>query len=308
MIATPRSLFEWALRTRSLELGKRTLLVGIINVTPDSFSEHGECFAPDAATERALRFLDEGADILDIGGESTRPGDRPEVSASEEQDRVLPVIERVLKERPSAVLSIDTYKAETARAAVAAGVEIVNDVSAFLWDQDMATACVELACGVVLMHTRGTMREWQTQPRLAADAVVPMVIRGLGARLAEAMSAGVRWDRIVLDPGFGFGKIGEENYSLLTGFGELRSLSQPLMAGPSRKSFLGKTLERLEGREVPAGERDVATLAAITAAIFEGAHLVRVHEIKAAREVAAIADAIRESAAEEPESRAQRRI
>lgn len=296
MIVAPRPLFQWALRTRSLELGERTLMVGIVNVTPDSFSEHGECFSPAAATAHALDLLEQGADILDIGGESTRPGDRPPVSASEEQERVLPVVEAILRACPDAIVSIDTYKAETARAAIAAGAEIVNDVSGFLWDEEMATTCAELDCGVVLMHTRGTMREWRDQPRLAAEEVVPTVIRGLGARLAEALSDGMRWDRIVLDPGFGFGKVGDENYALLAGLGELHTLGQPLMAGTSRKSFLGKTLGKLEGREVPTNEREVATLASITAAALAGAHLVRVHEVKAAREAVAIADAIRESA------------
>jgi dihydropteroate synthase len=295
MIIAPRPRFRWALRSRSVELGERTLIVGIVNVTPDSFSEHGECASREAAVERALQLLDEGADILDIGGESTRPGDRPPVSVQEEQDRVLPVIEAVRKVHPQTLISIDTYKAATARAAVSAGAEIVNDVSGFLWDPEMAAACAALQCGVILMHTRGTMREWRTQPRLAAGEVVPLVLRELGKRRDVALAAGVDPDRIALDPGFGFGKVGDENYPLLANFDQFHALGRPLMAGTSRKSFLGKTIAKLEGREVPPQERGIATLASVTAAVLAGAHLIRVHDVKAACEAAAIADAIRES-------------
>jgi dihydropteroate synthase len=295
MIVAPRPRFRWALRSRSIELGERTLVVGIVNVTPDSFSEHGECSSPEAAVERALEFLDQGADILDVGGESTRPGDRPPVSAQEEQDRVLPVIEAVRKAHPEALVSVDTFKAATARAAVGAGAEIVNDVSGFLWDPEMAPTCAALKCGVILMHTRGTMREWRTQPRLAGGEVVPLVLRELGERRDAALAAGVNPDRIALDPGFGFGKVGDENYPLLACFDRLHALGRPLMAGTSRKSFLGKTVGKLEGREVPPQERGIATLASVTAAILAGAHLIRIHDVKAAREAASIADAIRAS-------------
>lgn len=293
MPVTPRPHFRWALHTRSLALGERTLLVGVVNITPDSFSDGGQFFSAASAIDHALRLLDEGADILDLGGESTRPGTHPQISAQEEMDRVLPVIESVLQQRPGTILSVDTYKAETARAAIQVGAEIVNDVSGFLWDPAMASTCAELRCGVVLMHTRGRSNEWRAQPPLPQDEVVPLVLRELKDRSCAALAHGVESAAIVLDPGFGFGKILEENYPLLAHFEELHTLGYPVMAGPSRKSFLGKTLAHMYGHEVPTDQRSNATLAAITAAVLAGAHLVRVHDVKAAREAVAIADAIR---------------
>ncbi|MGH9615437.1 MAG: dihydropteroate synthase [Acidobacteriaceae bacterium] len=292
MPVAPRPHFRWDLRTRSVALGQRTLLVGVINVTPDSFSDGGKFYSGADAIDHALHLLNEGADILDIGGESTRPGTRPEISSQEEQDRVLPVVERILQQRPGTILSIDTYKAETARAAVGAGSEIVNDVSGFLWDPAMAAACAELKCGVILMHTRGRSSEWRTQPPLAHEKVVPLVLRELKERSRAALAAGVKASAIVLDPGFGFGKSLDENYPLLAHFEELHALGYPLLAGPSRKAFLGKTLARAYGHDVPADRRDNATIAAITAAVLAGAHLVRVHDVQRAREAVAIADAI----------------
>jgi len=274
-------------------LGERTLVAGIVNVTPDSFSDGGKFLSPNSAAEQALRLLDEGADLLDLGGESTRPGKRAPVSAQEELDRLLPVLEAVLRERPGTVLSVDTYKAETARTAVAAGAEIVNDVSGFLWDKEMAAACAELGCGVVLMHTRGRSEEWKALPPLAGAEVAPLVLRELRERATAALAAGVRRECIVLDPGFGFGKIGDENYPLLANLDALHTLGYPILAGPSRKAFLGNTLARMYGHAVPPDQRGAATLVAITAAALAGAHLVRVHDVKAAREALAIADAIR---------------
>ena len=274
------------------------MLIGVVNVTPDSFSDGGKFFSTVQAVEHAMQLLDEGADILDLGGESTRPGARPSVSAQEELDRVLPVIETIQQERPGTVFSIDTYKAETARAAVTAGAEIVNDVSGFLWDPAMAATCAELGCGVILMHTRGRGSEWRAQPPLPHNEVVPLVLRELEERSRAALAAGVQRAAIVLDPGFGFGKSLDENYPLLAHFEELHALGYPLLAGPSRKSFLGKTLASTCGRDVPPGQRDNATLAAITAAVLAGAHLVRVHSVQAAREAIAIADAIRDDSLE----------
>jgi dihydropteroate synthase len=293
MAVAPRPHFRWALRRRSLALGERTLLVGVVNVTPDSFSDGGKFLPATKAIDHGLRLLDEGADILDIGGESTRPGTRAPVSAQEELGRVLPVIEGILQTRPETIISIDTYKPETARAAVAAGAEIVNDVSGFLWEPAMAAACAELRCGVILMHTRGRSSEWRTQPPLPQEEVVPLVARELKQRADAAVAAGIGPAAIVLDPGFGFGKILDENYPLLAHFEELHALGFPLMAGVSRKAFLGKTLAKRIGQDVPVDQRGNATLAAVTAAVLAGAHLVRVHDVKEAREVVAIADAIR---------------
>ena len=217
-----RARYEWQLRSRVLSLGGRTLLMGVVNVTPDSFSDGGAFVSAQQAVDYALRLLDEGADMLDIGGESTRPGapalTSEAISANEEQGRVLPVIEGVLRARPDAVLSVDTYRAATARRAVAAGAEIVNDVSGGLWDEAMPATCAALQCGVIVMHTRGLPSEWASQPRLRDQDVLPCVSEGLRDRLGAAIGAGVARERIVLDPGFGFGKRGAENWALLRGF------------------------------------------------------------------------------------------
>jgi dihydropteroate synthase len=294
MVFARRPVSEWRLRSRSLALGARTLIMGVLNVTPDSFSDGGLYADAEAAAARALAMFDEGADLIDIGGESTRPGLLAmNVTAQEEQDRVLPVIAAVLDARPHAVLSVDTWKSETARAAVAAGAEIVNDISGFTWDAAMPDTCAALACGVVLMHTRGRPPEWRTQPRLDADAVLPLVRDGLEHSLELAQAAGIARDRIVLDPGYGFGKAFENNYPLLSQQDELLALGLPLLAGVSRKSFLGRTAGGARGGpDLPVGERGAATLAATTAAILAGASIVRVHDVRPAVDAAAIADAI----------------
>jgi dihydropteroate synthase len=288
-----RDQFVWRLRTRSLELGQRTLVMGVLNVTPDSFSDGNLFLDPKAATAQALRMLEEGADIVDVGGESTRPGKYEPVSAEEEQRRVLPVIEAVLKARPKAVLSIDTYKASTAKAAVDAGSEIVNDISALRWDEEMGRTCARLGCGVVMMHTRGKSAEWRSLPQLAANEVVPLVKYELALSMRTALEAGINRDRIVLDPGYGFGKSFDENYPLLAHQDELQGLGQPILAGVSRKSFLGRRLaEFYGGNDAPVNERGNATIAATVAAILAGAHIVRVHDVRPAVEAARIADAI----------------
>jgi dihydropteroate synthase len=288
-----RSPCDWKLRTRSLPLGERTILMGVLNTTPDSFSDGGAFFTPVAAIEHALAMFEEGADIVDIGGESTRPGKHKALSAGEEIDRVLPVLEGVLRHRPESILSIDTYKSETAVAALRSGAEIVNDVSGFLWDGALAGVCAAADCGVVLMHARGRPEEWHALPDLDPKQVVPHVERALQQRLRQAQEAGISRERIVLDPGFGFGIILEQNYALLAGFDHLTGLGQPLLAGVSRKRFLGRALAPLyAGVDAPVGRRGNASLAAVTASILAGAHLVRVHDVRESREAAAIADAI----------------
>jgi dihydropteroate synthase len=288
-----RARCDWKLRTRSIPLGERTVLMGVLNTTPDSFSDGGAFDSPAAAIEHGLQMLEEGADIVDIGGESTRPGKHRPVGIREEIGRVIPVIKGILRHHPEAILSIDTFKSETATAALAAGAEIVNDVSGFLWDESMAQACVGARCGVVLMHTRGRPEEWHALPPLEPNQVVPHVRHALQRRLDEALKAGIEQEQIVLDPGFGFGVIAEQNYSLLAGLDELISLGQPLLAGVSRKGFLGRTLSTLnKGKDVPANLRGNASLAAVTATILAGAQLVRVHDVGPSREAAAVADAI----------------
>ena len=303
MTASSRAILSWQLRTRSLELGRRTLVMGVVNVTPDSFSDGGLFLDPEAAVARALQLLDEGADLLDLGAESTRPGSRaghapdsaqaPAVSAEEEQARLLPVLEAILRERPRALLSVDTYKAATARAALAAGAEIVNDVSGFAWDAEMASVCARARCGVVLMHTRGRPEEWRAQPQLDADELLATVRAGLAESLKAAAAAGIPPHAVALDPGYGFGKRFDENYLLLARQAELLSLGRPLVAGVSRKSFLGRTLAPLHGgSDAPVEARETASVAALVAAILHGASMVRVHAARPAVEAARIADAV----------------
>jgi dihydropteroate synthase len=287
-----RAHFEWKLRTRSLALGDATRVMGILNVTPDSFSDGGLLHSVNEAVDVALAMFEDGAAIVDVGGESTRPGASLAASTQQEIDRVVPVIAAIRQAKPDALLSVDTYHAVTARAAVAAGAEIVNDVSGLLWDEAMAATCAELKCGVVLMHARGRPYEWKSLPRLKPDEVLPLVKRELAERLAAALAAGIESARIVLDPGFGFGKVQDANYPLLCGMPELATLGQPLLAGVSRKSFLGHTLAPLYGAAgAPVSAREHATLAASTIAILMGASLVRVHQVRAAAEAALIADA-----------------
>jgi dihydropteroate synthase len=291
----PRPQFDWHLRTQTLKLGQRTIIMGILNVTPDSFSDGGHFYSAQDSTERALnhalQMLDEGATILDIGGESTRPG-AVSLSPEEEQARVLPVIEAVLAERPDVILSVDTFHAATARFAIEAGAEIINDVSGLLWDDKMAATCSELACGVIIMHTRGHPQEWRDLPPLAPQAVVPMVLNDLAQRLETATHAGIIRNHIVLDPGAGFGKRNDENYPLLAHFDQFHQLGQPLLLGASRKGFLAQTIANLHDSPPGADARLNATTAANVAAILAGTHLVRVHDVLAAAEAVAIADRI----------------
>jgi dihydropteroate synthase len=294
---------DWQLRTRTLELGRRTLIMGVVNITPDSFSDGGQFFDPQTAIAHGLALLDEGADLLDLGAESTRPGScaggaagtalAPAVSAEEEQARLLPVLEGILAARPEAIVSVDTYKAATARAALAAGAEIVNDVSGFQWDPGIAAVCAEFKAGVVLMHTRGRPGEWRAQPQLPLDELLATVRAGLTASLAAAAQADIPPESIVLDPGYGFGKRFAENYALLARQAELLSLGRPLLAGVSRKSFLGRALAPLfGGNDAPVEARETASLAALAAAILHGASIVRVHAVRPAVEAALIADAV----------------
>ncbi|HUV70059.1 MAG TPA: dihydropteroate synthase [Terracidiphilus sp.] len=302
MSALKRDVAAWQLRTRALSLGARTLVMGIVNITPDSFSDGGLFLDPEAAIAHAIQLLDEGADLLDLGAESTRPGSRaggtagsaqaPTVSSEEEQARLLPVIEGILRLRPDSIVSVDTYKAATARAALKAGAEIINDVSGLAWDADMGAVCAASGAGVVLMHTRGRPEEWRTQPQLAPEAVLTAVREGLTTSLAAAQSVGISQEAIVLDPGYGFGKRFDENYALLARQAELLALGRPLLVGVSRKSFLGHTLAGIGGGAVSVEGREAAGVAAMTAAILNGASIVRVHAVRPAVEAARVSDSI----------------
>ena len=287
-----RPVFTWRLGNRSLELGKRTLVMGVVNVTPDSFSDGGEHFTPESAVAHALKLLDDGADIIDIGGESTRPGARvgaenPAVLAEEELQRVLPAIREIKKTRPSAIISIDTYKATVARAAVQAGAEIVNDVSGMQWDSAMKSTLANLSCGFVLMHTRGRPDEWRSLP--VVPEIVMLIKKELRQRSDAAVAAGIKRDRIVLDPGFGFGKRFEENYPLLRRFSDFQELRFPLLAGVSRKSFIGRALSR-NGNDAVAAEREFGSLGGEIALAMKGAHIIRTHNVRACVEALKLGD------------------
>ena len=287
-----RPVFEWQIGSRALQLGKRTLIMGVVNVTPDSFSDGGVNFDRDRAIEYALKLLQEGADIVDVGGESTRPGAKVSgaeavVTEKEELDRVIPVIAGVKKKNPKATVSVDTYKSGVARRAFEAGAEIVNDVSGFLWDPKMAKTLAELKCGAVLMHMRGRPQEWRTLPPVSD--IVTLAKRELRERSDAAVLAGMKRERMVLDPGFGFGKNHEENYPLLRRFEEFHQLRFPLLVGISRKSFVGRVLAR-DGKDAPVSDRLYGTLAAETVAIVKGAHIIRTHDVRACADAVRIAD------------------
>jgi dihydropteroate synthase len=280
---------EWKLTRRTLALEGRTLVMGVLNVTPDSFSDGGQFYDFGRAIAHAEEMIAEGADIIDVGGESTRPGSEP-VTAGEETRRVVPVIER-LAENARVALSIDTTKSEVARAALAAGAEIVNDISALRFDFRVAA---EAGAGLILMHSRGTPATMQKLPPVA-DALRE-VAQGLRASVAMAERRGVRRGQIAIDPGIGFGKTAEQNVELVARLGRLAAefCDLPLVVGTSRKSFVGKLLG-----DAPADRRLHGTMASVTAAILAGAHVVRVHDVRACVETARVADAIRAAAVKE---------
>jgi dihydropteroate synthase len=260
--------------------------MGILNVTPDSFSDGNQYFNTRTAIDHALKLLDDGADLIDIGGESTRPGAAP-VTSAEEQDRVLPVLKSVLKLRPDAIVSVDTYHADTAQRAVDEGAEIINDVSGLIWDPEMAKVMAQGRPGSVLMHTRGAPRGWSALPSLPHADILPMIVAGLAHTLSLARAANIDRSSIVIDPGFGFGKLGDENFTLLAHFAELHQFGLPFLVGVSRKRFLTAHLPQSND-----ATRQHATTAANTAAILSGAHILRVHDVQPARMAAAVADSI----------------
>lgn len=282
-----RRMFRIRLRDRTLVLGERTLVMGVLNVTPDSFSDGGRFATPRAAVRRALALEKAGADILDIGGESTRPGSRA-ISAVEELRRVLPVI-RALHGKLRIPISIDTRKATVAEAALGAGAEIVNDVSALQFDPAMAAAVRKHHAAVILMHMRGTPETMQLGP-FARD-VIADVSRGLKSAIARARRAGIPRSQILVDPGIGFGKNYAQNFEILAHLDKFAPLGYPLVVGPSRKAFIEHTYKRA-GLAPRQTDRAWGTAAAATAAILGGAQIVRVHDVAAIVQVARIADRI----------------
>lgn len=266
-----------------LELGLRTLVMGILNVTPDSFSDGGRFISVGQAVEHARRMVAEGADLIDVGGESSRPGSEP-ISAEEELRRVIPVIEQIARSVPVPV-SIDTNKAVVARAALSAGAGIINDISALRQDPQMAELASERGVPVILMHRQGTPLTMQDKP--IYRSVISEIKHFFEERITFAQGAGIRRERIILDPGIGFGKNLSQNLKIMESLDRFNSLNRPLLLGPSRKSFLGQILG------LPVDERLEGTIAAATTAVLKGVSIIRVHDVEAIVRAIKVADAIR---------------
>ena len=266
----------------SLELGTRTHLMGVLNVTPDSFSDGGRHFSPAQAVTHGIAMAQDGADIIDIGGESTRPYSR-RLPADEEMARVIPVISALSKEIPVPI-SIDTYKSEVAVEALNAGASMINDISALRLDPHMATVAAKANVPVILMHMQGTPESMQLHP--VYDNLIQEIIDFLKGAVARCKSAGIKENRVILDPGIGFGKTFDHNLSVIHHLEKFQALKKPLLVGPSNKAFIGHILSR------EAHDRDTGTMATVAACVMNGAHIIRVHNVKMAAETIKVIDAI----------------
>jgi dihydropteroate synthase len=274
--------FKLNFSKRILDLSARTHLMGILNVTPDSFSDGGKFFKVEDAVRRGIKMAEEGADIIDVGGESTRPGSDP-ITIEEELPRVIPVIEALSKEI-GIIVSIDTYKSEVAKKALEAGAEMINDISALRFDPKMKEIVAEYKVPVVLMHIKGTPKNMQENPYY--DDVIKEIIEYLKESIKIARGAGIKEENIIIDPGIGFGKRLEDNLNILKNLKKFSILNCPVLIGPSRKSFIGKILD------LPVEERLEGSLAALAVAIMNGANIVRVHDVKESKRVASLVDAV----------------
>jgi dihydropteroate synthase len=282
-----RKIYRLKLKPRTLVLGERTLVMGVLNVTPDSFSDGGKFFRVADAVKAALAMERAGADILDIGAESTRPGSAG-ISGEEELERLLPVLQG-LHGRLKIPISIDTQKSRVAELAIGAGAEMLNDISGLKYDPKIAEVAAQHGVPLILMHMRGTPRTMQKQPW--ARDVLKDVTAGLRESVAVARRAGVRKSQIVLDPGIGFGKSYAQNFELLAKLPELARLGYPVLVGTSRKGFIGATLAR-NGKPLPAEQRIWGTAATVTVSILQGAHIVRVHDVEEMVQVAKVTDCL----------------
>lgn len=276
-----RKAFVFQFGSVQYDLSARTHLMGVLNITPDSFSDGGKFFSTEKAIDHALAMVDDGADFIDVGGESTRPGSEL-MPLEEELRRVLPVIE-TLSGKISVPISIDSYKAKVADAALSAGATLVNDISGLTFDEAMAETVARHNASVVIMHIKGTPRTMQQNPQY--ENVVAEVASFLKTQAQKTQAAGIA--QIIVDPGIGFGKTLEHNLQLMRNLHEIAKIGFPLMVGPSRKSFIGTILD------LPASERLEGTAAAVTACILNGAHIVRVHDVKEMKRVAKVADALK---------------
>jgi dihydropteroate synthase len=274
-----RKPLVWKLKTRELKLGERTLIMGVLNVTPDSFSDGGAYLDPDRAFARAIEIEEQGADIIDVGAESTKPGSA-RISAAEENRRLIPVLKR-LRGKLTVPVSVDTYKAEVAELAMEHGAEIINDPSGLTFDPQLAKSVVQHDAGLILNHMRGRPESWAKLPPMRD--VIGTITRELEATVNRARHAGVDRSRIVVDPGIGFGKRKEQNSEIVAQLGQLARLELPVLVGPSRKSFLARPSEE---------QTRYATAAAVTACILAGAHIVRVHDVVEMQAAVQVADEV----------------
>ncbi|HEY2845062.1 MAG TPA: dihydropteroate synthase [Bryobacteraceae bacterium] len=280
-----RKRFEWKIRDKTLQLGERTLLVGVLNVTPDSFSDGGKFLDPDRAFAHAVELEEQGADIIDIGAESTRPG-AVRISEAEELRRLVPVLKR-LRNKLTIPLSVDTYKSAIAAKALELGADIINDPSGLTFDPDLARTVGQANAGLILNHMRGTPETWLKLPPL--KDVMQVILKELDASVHRAMHSGLDRKQIVIDPGLGFGKRKEQNAEILAQLGTLARLEMPILTGPSRKHFLARDSQE---------ETEYATAAAVAACVLKGSHMVRVHDVKTMKPVVEVADEILRSESE----------
>ncbi|HZT32527.1 MAG TPA: dihydropteroate synthase [Bryobacteraceae bacterium] len=274
-----RKLYYWKLKQREIKLGERTVILGVLNITPDSFSDGGKYLEPDRAFARAIELEEQGADIIDIGAESTRPGAAP-ISAAEELRRLVPVLKR-LKGQLAVPISVDTYKAEVAERALDHGAEIINDPSGLTFEPQLARVVSHHNAGLIVNHMRGRPDTWAKLPPL--PDVMGTITRDLEATVSRARHTGIERTRIVIDPGIGFGKRKEQNSEIVARLAQLAQLDLPILIGPSRKSFLAHPTEK---------ETQFATAAAVALSILSGAHLVRVHDVPEMRAAADVADQV----------------
>ncbi|GIR88717.1 MAG: dihydropteroate synthase [Candidatus Neomarinimicrobiota bacterium] len=273
------SFQDWCLNPK-----RETLVMGIVNVTPDSFSDGGKFFSPEVAISHASKLITQGADIIDIGGESTRPG-AEQVSESEELKRVIPVIEKIRTDNPTILISIDTTKASVAKHAVEAGADIINDVSGLSFDNNMIGIVESFNIPVVIMHMKGNPQNMQLNPKY--KDIVNEILDFFKMKIKIAIQSGINRSMIILDPGIGFGKTVEHNFELLSRLNEFNVLELPIMIGPSRKSFIGITLD------LPPEDRVEGTAAAVSAGVMNGASIVRVHDVKSMKRVVRIIEKVR---------------
>ena len=273
------SFQNWCLNPK-----RKTLVMGIVNVTPDSFSDGGKFFSPQDAISHASKLIGQGADIIDIGGESTRPG-AEQISESEELDRVIAVIEKIRDKNPKKLISIDTTKASVAKHAVEAGADIINDISGLSFDDNMIDTVARLNIPIIIMHMKGNPLNMQLNPRY--KDIINEILDFFKKKIKIAIQSGINRKMIILDPGIGFGKTVQHNFELLSRLNELNVLELPIMIGPSRKSFIGITLD------LPPDDRIEGTAAAVSAGVMNGASIVRVHDVKSMKRVVKIIDKIR---------------